>query len=147
MSEPMDATGIPGKRTLSDSESDSSRKFAKSEADKKLNALVENYFNDSFETDCPITAKTREVIIRFGVEVNKHLVEELQNVNSMVQLRLLMLDGFDSITKRLDKLESSKSEDKPKPAETSARSTYSDMLKKRSEVLPVSAGAPPSICD
>ena len=144
MGEPMDATGIPGKRTLSDSEVDSSsRKAARSEADKKLTALVENFFNERFETDCPITAKTREVMIRFGVELNKHLIDEIQNVNSMVQLRLLVVDGFDTITKRLEKLENSKSEDKPKLAESSARSTYSDMLKKRSEVLPASAEVPP----
>ena len=148
MADAMDSTGTPAKRTLSDSEVDiSSRKSPKSEADRKLITLVENFFNERFETDCPVTAKTREVIIRFGVEVNKHLSEEIanqiQSVNSVVQLRLLMKEGFESIVKRLEKLENDKSEGKPKPTELSARSTYSDMLKKRTEVVPVSDKASP----
>ena len=166
--EPMEATGTPDKRktqplshNLSDSDEESATtKSAKRDegntatnstkdlaVDAKLFGLVEDYYYTQFTTDWdepPITPAVRNLLVKFGVAVHKHLSEEIEeqigSINCVADLRRMMKQGFDSVSARLAKLENAQSEGKaevkPNPAEKSAQITYSNMLKKRSEVDP-----------
>ena len=98
-----------------------------------LKAVAEEFLNNDFETGVQISAETRELLLRFGVQVYKRISEK-EAVSSVQLLAAKMQEGFDVVQQKLDylhgqvrEIEESKNEEKNKEAE---KTSYANMAKK-----------------
>ena len=89
------------KRAASDElEKDAKHYKAEMVDDKKLEAIVEDYFVHTFQSEQRISPGTKEMVIRFGVEVAKH-VNSQRSIDSLMMLNNQMKLGFENISAQL----------------------------------------------
>ena len=108
-------------------------KYRKAETvdDKKLEAFVEDYYLNKFQTEQRISASTRQMLIRFGVEVSKHITNQ-KSMDSMAILATQMKEGFDNLSARIAQLE----KEKEPQTKIAAQLTFAEMAKKHAEAKP-----------
>ena len=138
-------SSLKGIKTGDDGASDESPPINKNHqsnpiaVDIRLKALTEEFLNNSFDIGGPISAETRALMLRFGVDVYKHISEK-EAVNSVQLLATQMKEGFALVQQKIDYLhgqvrgiEEAKHEEKSKEAE---KTSYANMAKKLGTMKP-----------
>ena len=107
--------------------------------DMHLKAITEEFLNNEFELGAPIESATRELLIRFGLEVYKHIAEK-KAVSNVKILDKTLNDGFALVTAKMESLQDQineivkgKEQDKMKEAD---KASYADMTKKLATIKP-----------
>ena len=103
-------------------------KSAKWNVDVKTKAVVEDFLLNHFEIEDPIDGKMKELLVRFGGEVHKHIVEK-ESVNAVVELQKSMREGFVTVLEQLKNINTKQPDNIAKPQEKLSRPSFAETVK------------------
>ena len=118
----------PASKRSFENGSSSLPKATKWDVDSKLNAVVEDFLLNHFEIEGQINGKTKELLVRFGGEVHKHIVEK-ESINAVAELQKSMKEGFETVLGQLKNLNKRQPDYVAKPHEKLSRPTFADTVK------------------
>ena len=72
-------------------------------ADTRLTALMTNFLDEEFQVEEPIDAKTRQLLIKFGVAAHKHFTTK-ENENLVASIGTQMNEGFQKVYEKLTEM-------------------------------------------